>query len=109
MESRADFQKSADATSDPCVPFSRSDDAREQLQKRTLAGSVPSDDAEDLALPNFDRHVSQRPDDVRRSPRSRGVRERTAQAAQRSRHCVHEIFTKRAVLSGCRLERVAFS
>src|SRR5581483_6410318 len=62
VEAGSDLEQRADAAVDPSAAGRRLGDAREDLQQRALAGTVPADDPDDLAGPDVEREVAQRPD-----------------------------------------------
>ena len=62
VEAGADLEQRADAAVDPGRARGRLDDARQQLQKRALAGAVQADDADVLAAADLERRVPQRPE-----------------------------------------------
>ena len=62
VEAGPDLEQAADAPADLGAPLGRERDPREDLEQRRLAGAVPSDHAQDLALGHLERHVAKRPD-----------------------------------------------
>ena len=62
VEARAHLEQAADAATDDRTPRRRCRDARQHLEQRRLAGPVPSDDSEDLALVDVEAHVPESPD-----------------------------------------------
>src|SRR5262249_50625415 len=89
MESGSDLEQAADASPDHRATLRRRRDPRQDLQQRRLAGAVPTDDAEHLALVELERHVLERPDVLaltrvlRSEEPLRGVRGRFAEGAVR--------------------------
>ena len=61
MEARPDLEQTADAAVDLDPTRGRLGDAREDLQKRTLAGAVAADDADHLPGLDVEAHVLQGP------------------------------------------------
>src|SRR5262245_5475040 len=61
MESRADFQQTADASAQLRLTFGWLRDLRQDLEQRALAGAVAADDADDIAAAHVKRHVTERP------------------------------------------------
>src|SRR5262249_3857250 len=62
MEARSDLEERADAAVDAEAARRRLGDPRGDLEERRLPGSVPPDDAEDVAGPDLERDVVERPD-----------------------------------------------
>ena len=62
MEAGADLEQRADAAARVHAAPRRVGDAREDLEQRALAGAVRADEAEDLARPDVERDVVERPD-----------------------------------------------
>ena len=61
VKAGADLEQAADAAAQPHPALGRLGDAAEDLEQRALAGAVAADDADDLALLDFEAHVLQRP------------------------------------------------
>src|SRR6185295_2097391 len=92
MKARADLEKARDAPADPDASGRRLGDARQDLQHRGLARAVAADDAEDLAAPDLERHVLQRPELFARLA---GLRvRRAAQAASERRGLLRHEFAE---------------
>lgn len=62
VEAGTDLQKTRDRSMDFREARRRPRDPREDLQKGRLAGSVPSDDSQDLAAAHLEAHVPEGPD-----------------------------------------------
>src|SRR5581483_8753011 len=62
MKPGADFEQAGDTTLDRGAALARLGDARQNLQQRRFAGPVAADDAEDLAAPDLEADVAQRPE-----------------------------------------------
>jgi hypothetical protein len=58
VEARPDLEQRADAAVERGAAVGRLRDARENLQERALAGSVPTDEGDRLALLDLERHVA---------------------------------------------------
>jgi hypothetical protein len=86
VEAGADLEDAADAAADRRRPLRRRRDAREDLEKRRLAGAVLADEADHLPLLDRERHVLERPEVLRRvidvlqaEGAPHGVRDRVAE------------------------------
>jgi len=62
VEARADFEERADSAPQDGLAFGRVSNAREDLKQCALAGTVPPDDAEDLAALDFEVDVLESPE-----------------------------------------------
>ena len=62
VEAGADLEQRREAPPDVGVALGRVGDPREDLEQRALAGAVPADDAEHLAVLEVERDVAKRPD-----------------------------------------------
>ena len=62
MKSRAHFEQACHPSAQHNAPFGRLGDAAKNLQQRAFAGSVAADDADDLALFDFEVDVLERPE-----------------------------------------------
>ena len=62
MKAGPDFQQASDTTADLGATARGGGDAREDPQQRRLAGAVPSDDAQHLALGHLERDIAESPD-----------------------------------------------
>ena len=69
------FEKRGDAACDVGMAAGGFGDAREELQKRRLAGTVPSDQPDRVALLDLERQVLHRPDVARPRGASNPARE----------------------------------
>src|ERR1700704_2550509 len=62
MEAGADFQQACHMPFDLDASFAGFGDAGQYLQQRALAGAIASDDTDDLATPDLEIDVLQRPE-----------------------------------------------
>ncbi len=73
MEPGSNLEEAADAAVELDRPLGRLGDAREELEQRALAGAVAADEPEDLALPDLEGDVAQRPQSLVAVRRRSGV------------------------------------
>src|SRR5436309_672167 len=62
MKAGTDFKQAGGATSDPYTPLSWLGDSREDLQKRTFASAIATNDAYGLAALNLEANILERPE-----------------------------------------------
>src|SRR5580658_4191389 len=62
MKSTADLEKACHTAVDANSAFAWFGNARKNLEQRTLAGTIPSYDADDLAALHLEAHILERPE-----------------------------------------------